>query len=318
MVLTNNYIIEFYTGVLVKYFIAIPTYNGGEVWHKTVDAIKKNAPADVLVQIIDSGSTDNTVAIAKGAGFYVQNISSAEFNHGDTRNRLVELHASDYDVVIFLTQDAIPQKGFIENIIKAFEDPMVACAYGRQLPHLDANPIAQHARFFNYPESSHVSELSSAERIGIKAVFMSNSFSAYRISTFYEVGKFPSGTILCEDMFFTAKALQAGYKSAYCGEAKVRHSHNYTGIEEFKRYFDIGVFHAQEPWIQLQFGKAKGEGVKFLFSELRYTFSKNPLGILTVFKNNFFKLTGYKLGMKYRLLPMCLTKRISMHKRYWN
>lgn len=301
----------------MKYFIAIPTYNGGDLWKETVKAIKINAPADVLVQVIDSGSKDKTAEIARDAGFHVLNISSADFNHGGTRNQLVELHAADYDIIIFLTQDAIPEQGFIDNILKAFDDPKVACAYGRQLPHRDANPIAQHARLFNYPETSHVSDLSSAEKIGIKAVFMSNSFSAYRISAFEELGGFPSNTILCEDMFFTAKALLAGYKSAYCAEAMVRHSHNYSGIEEYKRYFDIGVFHTQEPWIQEKFGGAKGEGKKFIFSELKYIFSKKPIVLINSFKNNSFKLIGYKIGKKYQLLPKLLVEKFSMHVRYW-
>ena len=54
----------------------------------------------------------------------------------------------------------------------------------------------------------------------------------------------------------------AGYKVAYCAEATVRHSHNYTPWEEFRRYFDTGVFHACEPWIQQQLGGASGEGLQ--------------------------------------------------------
>ncbi|BCH79609.1 hypothetical protein SEL3844_17250 [Salmonella enterica subsp. enterica serovar 4,[5],12:i:-] len=55
-----------------------------------------------------------------------------------------------------------------------------------------------------------------------------------------------------------AKMIQAGYKVAYCAEAVVRHSHNYTPREEFQRYFDTGVFHACSPWIQRDFGGAGG------------------------------------------------------------
>lgn len=103
------------------------------------------------------------------------------------------------------------------------------------------------------------------QKNGVKTVFMSNSFSAYRIDVLQQLGGFPSDTILCEDMYFTAKAVLAGYKVAYVSEAVVRHSHNYSAVEEFKRYFDIGVFHADEPWIREKFGGAGGEG-KNLFS----------------------------------------------------
>ncbi|WP_446919828.1 glycosyltransferase family 2 protein, partial [Klebsiella pneumoniae] len=167
------------------------------------------------------------------------------------------------------TQDAIPEMHFIENISQAFDDPNVACAYGRQLPHEGANSLAKHARSFNYSSHGYVCGKENIPEMGIKTVFMSNSFSAYRLSIFQELGGFPSNTILCEDMYYAAKAVLAGYKIAYVPSAIVYHSHNYTPIEEFKRYFDIGVFHTDEQWIREKFGNAGGEGKKFIISELR-------------------------------------------------
>lgn len=59
-------------------------------------------------------------------------------------------------------------------------------------------------------------------------------------------------------MYFAAQAVITGYKVAYVSEARVRHSHNYSVMEEFKRYFDIGVFHCEQPWIRDKFGGAGG------------------------------------------------------------
>lgn len=87
-----------------------------------------------------------------------------------------------------MTQDAIPQIGFIEKIIEVFRDESVACAYGRQLPHENANPLARHARDFNYPAKGYVCSKENISEMGLKTVFMSNSFSAYRLSTFKVLG----------------------------------------------------------------------------------------------------------------------------------
>lgn len=302
----------------MRFFIAIPTYNGGELWEKTASNIKKFAPNETFVQVIDSGSKDNTVDIAIKAGFNVINIDSGDFNHGGTRNQAVNEHIDEYDIVVFLTQDAVPQKGFVEEIIAAFSEPEVACAYGRQLPHADATPIAQHARLFNYSNIGHVNSYLEVEKLGIKTVFMSNSFSAYRIAIFKKLGGFPSNTILCEDMFFTAKALLAGYKSIYVSTAIVHHSHNYSPLEEFKRYFDIGVFHSDEPWIRDNFGGAGGEGKKFIISELNYLLNKKAIKWIPIaFINNFMKVIGYKVGQKYNFIPLAFTKKLTMHKRFW-
>lgn len=132
---------------MTRCVIAIPTYNGNELWKDVVSNLKKYVPSDITIQIVDSGSTDGTVELASEAGFKVMKIKSEDFNHGGTRNLAVSEYLNEFDIAIFLTQDAIPEKGFIEEIIRSFNDPLVVCAYGRQLPHEDANPIAQHARF---------------------------------------------------------------------------------------------------------------------------------------------------------------------------
>ncbi|AGJ85107.1 glycosyltransferase family 2 protein [Raoultella ornithinolytica] len=302
----------------MKYYIAIPTYNGGEIWKESVANIKKNASQNLFVHIIDSSSKDDTVAIAEQAGFDVLTIAGSDFNHGGTRNQAVEKYLDNYDVVIFLTQDAIPQPNFIEEIVSVFSDDRIACAYGRQLPHTDANPLARHARSFSYPEKGYVCGIENIPEMGLKTVFMSNSFSAYRLSIFKELGGFPSNTILCEDMFFTAKAVLAGYKVAYASKAAVKHSHNYTPSEEFRRYFDIGVFHKDEPWIRQSIGGAGGEGKKYLLSEIKFLLKHAPHWIPLACINNFMKILGYKLGQQYEKLPKCMIKSFSMHKRYWN
>ena len=47
-----------------------------------------------------------------------------------------------------------------------------------------------------------------------------------------------------EDMVFASTAINAGYSVAYVAEARVIHSHNYTGFQQFQRNFDNGVSHA--------------------------------------------------------------------------
>ncbi|SYG64512.1 putative rhamnosyl transferase [Klebsiella pneumoniae] len=302
----------------MKAYIAIPVYNGGSIWEQTARKIREYIPKNVLVQVIDSGSKDDSVSIAKKYGFNVTHIKSSEFNHGGTRNFLVDLHKNDYDIVIFLTQDAVPEPNFYEKIVNVFDNSLISCAYGRQLPHYDANPISKHARYFNYPQDSYIASNSDVHHMGIKTVFASNSFSAYRISTFVELDGFPENTILSEDMYFAAKSIMAGYSVAYVSDAIVRHSHNYSICQEFKRYFDIGVFHSDESWIRANFGGAGGEGKKFLLSEFRYLAKKKPLAIPVSAIHNFVKILGYKIGQNYNKLPISLVRVFSMHRRFWD
>jgi len=303
----------------MSFSIFIPTYNGGGLWSQCAASINAQCLAPSAVYVIDSTSSDETVSIAKDFGFDVSVISPNEFNHGGTRNRAAK-YLADSDYIVFLTQDVvIDSVDAIRTMIDRFEqDERIAAVYGRQLPHLDANPIATHARLFNYPKTSELKSVCDIPRLGIKTAFMSNSFSAYRTKVFLELGGFPDNTILCEDMHLAAKIVQAGYKVAYCADATVRHSHNYTPWQEFKRYFDVGVFHVCEPWIQDSFGGAGGEGLRYIGSEIKYLLRHAPFWIPRAMLTNICKIAGYKLGLKFNLLPTKVLRVFSMHSGYWS
>lgn len=301
--------------------VIIPTYNGGSIWRECAAAVAKAVqqdPAIAEVLVVDSSSRDTTADVARDNGFSLRSVDSKTFDHGRTRNEACSVGNADTEVVVFITQDAIPAtRDCFQRLITAFSDPAVAVAYGRQLPQLNANPIAAHARYFNYPEEGHVAQYSSKDTMGLKAVFTSNSFAAYRLSVFKDLGGFPEKAILSEDMYFAAKAIMAGHKVAYVADAMVRHSHNYRPLEEFRRYFDIGVFHRDEAWIAEEFGGAGGEGKRFIVSELRYLLRHAPLWIPRACISNFCKILGYKLGKNHTKLPLGLKRRFSMHKGYW-
>ena len=96
----------------------------------------------------------------------------------------------------------------------------LANSYGRQLPLSTSSSIAAFARIFNYGEVSYKTTLQDREKLGIKAVFSSNSFCAYKKSDFVELGGFPS-TDFAEDSIFVARALLAGKSIFYNAEAQV-------------------------------------------------------------------------------------------------
>jgi rhamnosyltransferase len=271
-----------------------------------------------MVVVIDSSSVDNTVDIALSYGYKVHSVERSDFNHGGTRQNIVDRYP-DCDIYVFMTQDAyLADEQAIYHLVEPFSDPCVGAVCGRQLSHIDANPLAAHARMFNYPPESRVKSMADAPELGIKTPFISNSFAAYRREALLDVGGFPRHVILSEDMYVAARMLLKGWKVAYAGNARCRHSHNYTMLEELRRYFDVGVFHAREPWIRENFGSAGGEGGRYVISELKF------LGLSRVYlwpaslTRNALKLVGYKLGQREASLPLWLKRRLSMHRRFWD
>jgi rhamnosyltransferase len=251
-------------------------------------------------------------------GHTVHTVQRNQFNHGGTRQAGLEQYAQSADFAIFLTQDAIlAHPEALAQLLAAFDDPQVAAAYGRQLPHANATPIAAHARWFNYPPVGHTFTVQDKAHKGIKTCFLSNSFAAYRLSALQQVGGFAPDLILGEDMHLAARLLLGGHAIRYQASAHVYHSHNYTLREELARYFDTGVLHARQTWLMDTFGSAGSEGLKFMTSEMRYIWQNAPHLLPQAFVRSFVKLAGFKLGRSSPALPLAINQRLSMHKGYW-
>jgi rhamnosyltransferase len=293
--------------------LCLPTLNPGCTFRLWLEAFISQTVVVSDCLVIDSASNDLTPQLCEEAGFRVHAIRRESFDHGGTRQLGVRL-CPDAEIIIFMTQDAfLATPESIYNLVAAFEDPQVGVSFGRQLPRVVAGPIEAHARFFNYPPKSCLNSLADIPSLGIKAAFISNSFAAYRRSALESVGGFPQNCLVSEDTYVAAKLVLSGWKVAYCADAKVYHSHDYGFIDEFKRYFDIGVFHAQEPWIMEKFGKAEGEGFRFFVSELKYLWPKYFYLIPSSLLRTVIKYLGFKLGKVEKLLPVLLKKRLSMY-----
>lgn len=301
----------------MKVSLHVPTRNPGQLWAQWLLAVQQQQPA-VPCWIVDSESEDGSDFSALPDGWQLRRIAAADFNHGSTRNLALMHLPADLDVVVFMTQDALlADAQALSSLVAVFSDPAVACAYGRQLPHTNATPLAAHARLFNYPSHSRVVSLADKARLGLKACFMSNSFAAYRVADLKAIGGFPSDVILGEDMSAAARMLMAGRSVAYVADACVYHSHNYSLVQEFCRYFDTGVFHARSPWLLLEFGSANGEGLRFVRSELAYLWTCAPHLIPSAILRTLAKWLGYKLGRLEAVLPLKMKLMCSMHKGYW-
>jgi rhamnosyltransferase len=300
----------------MKISLIIPTYNAAEYLPALLEKLQTQTCHFELI-IIDSSSEDHTLDIARKYTQHIHIIPQNRFDHGGTRTQAAKTATGD--IIVFLTQDALPyDNNSIEQIVKVFQNPNIGAAYGRQLPYAHTSLFGKHLREFNYGDTSYIRTVQDKERYGIKTAFLSDSFAAYRKDALEQIDWFKNGLIVGEDSYAGAKILLAHYAIAYVAEAKVYHSHTYSCIEEFKRYFDIGVFHACESWILEHFGKAEGEGGRYVKSEIRYLLKAHAYyRIPEFFIRNALKYLGYKLGQNYPKLSKNLILKLSMHRHWW-
>lgn len=299
--------------------VIIPIYHPNHTFIQLLDRLREQQGISFDLVLIDSGSMRAAYEPhLEGLSWHRVDTTPQAFNHGGTRRMAAELCGA-YPFLIYMTQDAVPADEWaLQHLLEVFRDGAVGCAYGRQLPRPGAGLLGAHARLFNYPDRSQVKSLDDAPRRGIKAAFLSDSFAAYRAEALQAVGGFPERVILGEDTWVAARMLLAGWKSVYCAEAKVYHSHDYSIMEEFRRYFDTGVFHARAPWIRDQFGRAEGEGKRFVLSELRCLLRRAPWLIPATFLRNGMKFLGYRMGLAEGKLPRELKRWCSMNRAFWN
>ena len=123
--------------------VIIPTKNGGEDFACLLRALAQQSIWNqVELIVVDSGSEDDTVKLAREAGARVITIPPQEFNHGATRD-LGVLHAKNEHVVL-MVQDALPANPYmLEALVSALSDKQVAGAYCRQVPRPEADVLTK-------------------------------------------------------------------------------------------------------------------------------------------------------------------------------
>ena len=276
--------------------LIIPSFNAGKLWNKVLESINKQSYPIGKKILIDSSSTDRTVALAEKYGFETLTISKNEFNHGLSRNLGIKLTDKNCELILFLTQDVVlASNDSIMNLVKSFEiNSNIAAAYGRQIPNEDASNIEKFMRSVNYPSQSLLKTIDLKNQLGIKTAFCSNSFAIYQKKRLIEINCFEK-TNFGEDMLSAAKLLLNNNAIYYCADAKVFHSHNNSFIKEFTRNYQIGKMHKKNQWLLQEFNSPMQEGNK-LIKEIFKTF--NIMMVCKFLVYFIVRYSGYLAGKK--------------------
>ena len=290
----------------MKVDLIIPTYKPGEKFKKSLKRLaQQTRKPDRIILINTEAQYFDEEMIRPYDNVEVHHIKKENFDHGATRDYGASL-AEDADILMFMTDDAIPKdKYLVENLIKAFNDPKVSAAYGRQMADPKKNYIEYYTRIFNYPEESRIKRREDLDTLGIKTFFCSNVCSAYRKTDYDAMGGFEHKTIFNEDMIMASKLIEDGKAVAYQADARVWHWHDYKAMQQLHRNFDLAVSQVDHGGLFLKV-KSESEGVKMVISTIRHVIDSG------------FKLIGYKLGRNYKKLPRWMILKLTMNKTYWN
>jgi len=238
----------------MKISIVIPTLNAGELFREVLEGVKaQEIDAELELVIVDSGSEDGTAELGKKYADVFLQIRKEEFNHGQTRNLAIE--KSSGELIALLVQDATPSnRHWLSSLASAFDDPMVAGAYSRQVPRPDCNPLIR-IRLLDWasgggerriqeltgksacaPRTNEALKLTPEQIKKVIETFSFDNVSSMIRRSVWEKIKFPSRRF-AEDIGWCREVLCQGWKVVYEPESVVIHSHNKSLWYEFKRIY---------------------------------------------------------------------------------
>ena len=298
--------------------VIIPTYHPGKEFATLIKRLEKQSvPIHRIIVMNTEESMWNKEWEKLSDVMEIHHLAKSEFDHGGTRAQAAEL--SDADVMIFMTQDAMPaDRELLAELLKALEqDENIAAAYARQLPNAECSFVERYTRAFNYPDRSVVKTKKDMDQYGIKTFFCSNVCAAYKKDIYQKQGGFVRRTIFNEDMIYAGGLIQAGYGIAYAAEAKVIHSHNYNCMQQFHRNFDLGVSQAEHPEI-FEGVPSEGEGMRLVKKTLSHLVRSGKIWLIPGFVMQCAgKYAGYLAGKNFRRLPKKFVLWCTMSPNYW-
>lgn len=226
-----------------KVSIVIPTKNAGTYFTFTLEGIRNQIGIrEIELIIVDSGSTDDTIKLAKDHDALVYTVKPSEFNHGLTRNYGADQSSGDY--VLFMVQDAIPSSDHwlfdMANVLESNKE--IAAVTCRQFLRNDADLFVRYLSWTYYRAlefsldevrmtDSKFDDLSPTEKrrlCGLEDVcclIRKDVFDKFKFKNIQ----------YAEDLELGVRLQRNGYKMAFLYSVGVVHSHNRSASYYFKR-----------------------------------------------------------------------------------
>lgn len=197
--------------------IIIRTYNESHYLPELLASIARQQGhwSGLETVIVDSGSTDRTVAIAESYGCRVTRIGKEEFTFGRSLNRGCIF--SRGDILVFVSGHCVPDGvHWLSRLIEPLVEEKAVYSYGRQLGR-DTTRFSEYQVFNKYyPENSSIPQEG----------FFCNNANAALLRSVWDAHRFDEDLTGLEDMHLAKTLAGLHYEIAYVADARVFHIHN--------------------------------------------------------------------------------------------
>jgi len=176
--------------------------------------------------LVDSGSSDGTVDIAKNFGCRLVHIKKEEFSFGRSLNVGCDMSSGEF--LVFLSAHCIPTSDrWLDDLVSPLLSRVSGYSYGRQLWREGVSKYSEGCVFSKYYPS-----LSALPQNGF---FCNNANAAIRRDLWTQY-KFDEELTGLEDLQLAKQLVQAGEKISYVASASVEHIHEESWRQIRVRY----------------------------------------------------------------------------------
>lgn len=204
--------------------VVIRAYNEAQHLGRLLEGIQQQTISEVEVILVDSGSVDETVAIAQRHGASVVHIEPETFTFGRSLNRGISQARAE--LIVIASAHVYPvYPDWLERLLAPFKDPHVGLTYGKQRG-VESTFFSEHQIFARwFPEEAQLQE----------HPFCNNANAAIRKSL-WEKHPYDESLSGLEDLAWAKWLMEQHYRIAYVPDAEIAHIHNETPRKVYNRY----------------------------------------------------------------------------------
>ena len=210
--------------------IVIRTLNEERHLGKLLESIQRQTYKPWEIVLVDSGSTDATLEIARRYTSNIYHIPQNQFTFGRSLNWGCRKSNGRY--LVFVSAHVEPLTNtWLGNLVKPFGDPAIGMVYGRQRG-VAASRIAE--------ERDLQRLFGTTSKILIDEAFGNNGNAAIR-KDLWKDQTFDEALTGLEDIDWARKIQRKGYHVYYAADAAVYHIHEETLRQVYRRVFREGL-----------------------------------------------------------------------------
>ncbi|MFX0051759.1 MAG: glycosyltransferase [Candidatus Hodarchaeota archaeon] len=296
---------------MIEVSIIIPTKNGGVNLKACLEAVyNQNYIGEIEIIIVDSGSIDDTLSIAKHYTDRIIEINPKDFSHGYSRNLGASMSRGEY--LVFCNQDVIPANAYwLSNLLEPLKEESIAASYSRQIPPLGTQCFEKIFLERHYTSTNVIHTYEGLKKRGPQEVILFSTVSGALRRIIWKKFQFDENIVMSEDQEIAFRLLKSKWQIAYQADSIVYHSNRYSFLSAFRRYFDSGWSMAYYPEYRIL---SPSKGVSYLksscvdlLSDERYSLVERLRSMMYLFA----KVFGFVLGQTAPYMPIGIRDKIS-------